>query len=211
MSADHFFSIITSAYNAGGRRRSCIRLVEDQSLGSYEHVFIDALTDLKRWGICVTVLATGNTCDHRFPEHFRDLMERFRTSGVEECFRVLGIVPYGDLLSLMRHSLAVINPSLCEGWSTTVEEAKALDKAVLLSDIAVHREQNPAKGIFFDPRNANELAERMKTHSEAHEPFAGKSNGMAYASFYKDGRLAFARGYQSIVKELCNAGQQMSN
>jgi glycosyltransferase involved in cell wall biosynthesis len=172
---------------------------------------IDALAHLKRRGISVTILATGNTRDHRFPRHFSDLMERVRISGLEECFRVLGVVPYGDLLSLMRHSLAVINPSLCEGWSTTVEEAKALDKAVLLSDIAVHREQNPAKGIFFDPRNANELAERMKTHSEAHEPFAGKNNGMTYASFYKNGRLAFAGGYQSIVKELCSARQPMSN
>jgi len=130
---------------------------------------IDALADLKSRGIRVTVLATGNARDHRFPEHFSGLMERVRTSGVEESFRVLGVVPYGDLLSLMRHSLAVINPSLCEGWSTTVEEAKALDKAVLLSDIAVHREQNPAKGIFFDPRNADELAEKIETLSEARE------------------------------------------
>ena len=168
-------------------------------------LLIDALAHLKRRGISVTVLATGNTRDHRFPEHFSDLMERVRISGLEECFRVLGVVPYGDLLSLMRHSLAVINPSLCEGWSTTVEEAKALDKAVLLSDIAVHREQNPAKGIFFDPRNADELAEKMETLSEARESPAYSSDGMTYASSYKDGRMAFASGYQSIVKELCEA------
>jgi glycosyltransferase involved in cell wall biosynthesis len=164
---------------------------------------IDALADLKRRGICVTVLVTGNTRDHRFPEHFSDLMERVRASGVEECFRVLGIVPYGDLLSLMRHSLAVINPSLCEGWSTTVEEAKALAKTVLLSDIAVHREQNPAKGIFFDPKNVRDLAEKMMALSRTHKSYADNSEEMTYASSYKDDRMAFAAGYQSIVHELC--------
>ena len=34
-----------------------------------------------------------------------------------------------------------MQPSLCEGWGTVLEDAKVLDKAVLLSDIPVHREQ----------------------------------------------------------------------
>ena len=163
---------------------------------------IDALADLKSRGIRVTVLATGNTCDHRFPEHFSGLMERVRTSGVEECFRVLGIVPYGDLLSLMRHSLAVINPSLCEGWSTTVEEAKALDKTVLLSDIAVHREQNPARGIFFDPTNARDLAEKMAALSASLESSAINSEDSGFAGSYSRNRMEFASGYQEIVLKL---------
>lgn len=161
-------------------------------------IVIDALALLQRRGLPATVLATGNTRDHRFPDHFRKLMERVRSSGVEKCFRVLGVVPYGDLLSLMRHSLAVINPSLCEGWSTTVEEAKALDKTVLLSDIAVHREQNPDKGIFFNPANAEDLAEKM-------EQLGGGSGGAAGSGFarsYAGNRAEFASGYEQIALEL---------
>lgn len=170
-------------------------------------IVVDALAHLKSCGMPATVLATGNTRDHRFPEHFSKLMERVRSSGVEEWFRVLGVVPYGDLLSLMRHSVAVINPSLCEGWSTTVEEAKALDKTVLLSDIAVHREQNPAKGIFFDPANAEDLAEKIAALSEACGPLADRIGGAGYSSSYKDDRMAFAAGYQSIVREVCGERQ----
>ena len=71
----------------------------------------------------------------------------------EKLFRPLGVVPYRDMLGLMRHAVAVINPSLFEGWSTSVEEAKSMGKAVVLSDIPVHREQAPGRGLFFDPRD----------------------------------------------------------
>ena len=60
----------------------------------------------------------------------------------------------------MRASIAVINPSLIEGWSTTVEEAKSLGVPLILSDIPVHREQNQ-EVMFFDPRSARSLAETM--------------------------------------------------
>lgn len=41
---DPFFSIITCTYNAGESLRACIRSVEEQSFGCYEHVFIDAFS-----------------------------------------------------------------------------------------------------------------------------------------------------------------------
>ena len=36
----------------------------------------------------------------------------------------LGKVPYSDLINLINQSKALINPSLFEGWSTSIEEAK---------------------------------------------------------------------------------------
>ena len=42
-------------------------------------------------------------------------------------------------------SVALLNPSHFEGWSTTVEEARALGVPMLLSDLDVHLEQ--AQGI----------------------------------------------------------------
>ena len=58
-------------------------------------------------------------------------------------------------------SLGYINPSFFEGWSTTVEEAKYRGKPILLSDLKVHREQAPAKGVFFDPNDPEDLAKKM--------------------------------------------------
>ena len=61
----------------------------------------------------------------------------------------------------MAYSAAVINPSRFEGWSTSVEEAKTFQKPLLLSDIAVHREQAPTLGHFFPVDDPLALADIM--------------------------------------------------
>ena len=62
-----------------------------------------------------------------------------------------GNVPRADVALLMRASVAMLNPSLFEGWSTTVEEAKSLGVRLVLADLPVHREQVGAAADFFDP------------------------------------------------------------
>ncbi len=129
---------------------------------------VDALALLKARGRRVSVLATGHTKDRRQPGYFEELMKKVTEVGVNEEFRVLGLVPYGDVAALMHHSIAVINPSLFEGWSTTVEEAKSMGKSVLLSDIPVHREQEPRWGTFFKPNNPAELADAIERTSQTY-------------------------------------------
>jgi glycosyltransferase involved in cell wall biosynthesis len=121
-------------------------------------VVIEALGLLGREGKRVLVLATGSIVDHRHPEYFKSLMERAKKLDVLDNFYHLGLVPGSDLAGLMRDALAIINPSFFEGWSTSVEEAKSLGKRVLLSDIPVHREQNPMQGSYFLPDDANALS-----------------------------------------------------
>lgn len=120
---------------------------------------IDALALLKQRGIDATIVCTGKPFDARMPQHFDELMAHSRAQGVEDRFRVLGVVPYWDLQGLMAHSAAVVNPSHFEGWSTSVEEAKTLQKRLLLSDIPVHREQAPQNGSFFATDDAPRLAD----------------------------------------------------
>jgi glycosyltransferase involved in cell wall biosynthesis len=69
-------------------------------------------------------------------------------------------VPRADLVQLARGALAVVQPSQFEGWSTIVELARSLGRPVLLSDLAVHREQLPA-GPFFARHSAEALAEAL--------------------------------------------------
>ena len=125
-------------------------------------VVIDAVRLLKLKGIEVTVAASGPSLDPRHPEHYETLKGRVHKGGIDRNFRFIGMVPYTDLLSLICSSVAVINPSLFEGWSTTVEEAKALKRRLILSDIDVHREQLPG-GLFFDPDSPGELASIMES------------------------------------------------
>ena len=121
-------------------------------------VVIDALALLKKRDVEVTVVCTGRTADVRRPEHFEALTRHCKDAGVAANFRVLGLVPYADMQALMRHARGVINPSGFEGWSTTVEEAKALGKRTLLSDIPVHREQAPPGACYFSPDAPETLA-----------------------------------------------------
>jgi len=122
---------------------------------------IDALKILKLQGHDFLVVATGSKEDHRNPDYYLGWMKRVHELGLENNFMALGVLPYRDVQGLMLHSIAMINPSLFEGWSTTVEESKSLGKRILLSDIPVHREQAPARGSYFKSDNPEQLAELM--------------------------------------------------
>lgn len=121
-------------------------------------VVIEALGQLRLEGKNVLILASGNTEDYLRPKYFSELMTQAKAFGVVENFIPLGLVPIIDLTALMIYSTAMINPSFFEGWSTSVEEAKSLGKLIILSDISVHREQNPSHAIYFKPEDSSELA-----------------------------------------------------
>ena len=53
----------------------------------------------------------------------------------------------------MRKAMAVIQPSLFEGWSTVVEDARALGKPMILSDFPVQIEQDPPSSDYFERNN----------------------------------------------------------
>ena len=63
----------------------------------------------------------------------------------------------------MRHAISVLNPSFFEGWSSSVEECKSLGKNMILSDIAVHREQDPPESIYFNPNNVKSLVDILRS------------------------------------------------
>ena len=80
-----------------------------------------------------------------------------------------------------------------------VEEAKSMGKAIVLSDIPVHREQAPARGFFFDPGNAADAARAM---GEAWSAFDAAEDEAAVARAAEElpGRMrSFAEAYQGIV------------
>jgi len=75
---------------------------------------------------------------------------------------ILGFVERLEQIVLLKNAAFIIQPSLFEGWGTVLEDAKVLDKTVLLSDIPVHREQMNKKCILFDPHNAEKLVELIE-------------------------------------------------
>jgi len=129
-----------------------------------------ALSILKEQGIRPQIAFTGHTIDDRNPAYFGELTELIETYGIGEQVKILGLIPRLDQVQLLRRSLAVIQPSLFEGWSTVVEDARALSKPILLSDFPVHVEQNPPYARFFTRGNHEELAELIKIAYEDLEP-----------------------------------------
>lgn len=169
-------------------------------------VVIEALRQLKDAGQPVVVVATGLMDDPRQPRHVDALMKRARGYGLEEMFRPLGVVPYAHMLGLMRDAVAVMNPSLFEGWSTSVEEAKSMGKAIILSDIPVHREQAPERGFFFDPRNAADAANAIRTAWSAFDAVADEAAAVKASSELPRRMREFAEAYQRIVLEALESG-----
>jgi glycosyltransferase involved in cell wall biosynthesis len=106
----------------------------------------------------MVLASSGSPSEHRFPGHHARLQQRVHELGLGGAFRFLGMVPSADVAQLALHSVAVVNPSLFEGWSTTVEEAKSLGVPVVLSSIAVHREQAGDRGRYFDPHSPSATA-----------------------------------------------------
>jgi len=135
-------------------------------------VVIDALTILKARGVNAVVAASGSTEEPRKSGYFGDLMKQVADRGLDENFRYLGLVPLTHVYALLRSSLALINPSRFEGWSTTVEEAKSFGVPMLLSDIPVHREQAGQAARYFSVDDPDTLANHLSSTLQRPQPFA---------------------------------------
>lgn len=164
-------------------------------------IVLRALDVLKRRGRDVRVLATGLTADYRRPGHFGELMRMRTEAGIDAQFTPLGVVPRDDLVNLARGAVALINPSLFEGWSTSVEEARSLGKRIILSDIDVHREQAPPRAAFFDPQDAEALADRMWDAWQAYDREEEARSAARAALEIPARRRVFAETYAAIVRE----------
>lgn len=124
-------------------------------------VVFQSLRLLKERGIRPFVVCTGLALDHRHPGYFDQVKERISEWGLEDQIKFCGLVPSEHVHLLVRQAICVINPSLFEGWSTTVEEAKSIGKQILLSDLPVHHEQNAPESVYFDPHSPEELAPKL--------------------------------------------------
>jgi glycosyltransferase involved in cell wall biosynthesis len=99
----------------------------------------------------------------------------------------------------------VINPSLFEGWSTTVEEAKSMGKALILSDIPTHREQTPARGHYFAPHDSECLAALLMLQWNRYDTNEEEDAIKAAGLLLKNRRRDFARRYEQIVLRFVKA------
>ena len=140
-------------------------------------IVIEALSILKGKGYDnIVVVCTGLTKDYRNQHYFDDLMSEIHSDNIENNIKILGMIPREEQLQLMKGALAVVQPSLFEGWGTVVEDAKTLQKRIVLSDIDVHKEQANADCVFFGRNNARQLADILLNIWQEKKAYVSKVN-----------------------------------
>lgn len=164
-------------------------------------VVFEAVNILKKHNLDVQIVFTGQLNDNRNKDYIIELQDYVKNNNLEDNLRILGLVDYVEVPFFIRNCVSLINPSLFEGWNTMVEEAKSIGKNIILSNLAVHREQNPLECVYFDPYNPEELAEILR------EKWQNSEGGPDYeleeqARIHLKGRVEnFAKTYEEIVLE----------
>jgi len=75
----------------------------------------------------------------------------------------------------------------------------------LLSDIKVHREQQPPGGIYFDPDDAAGLADAMLRCRDAEDPALRRRMADAARRQLAARRAEFARNFEACMLECIDA------
>nr|WP_321410889.1 glycosyltransferase [uncultured Carboxylicivirga sp.] len=106
---------------------------------------------------------SGKEEDYRVPDYPQKLKETVFDLKIEDRARFLGFISKQELNVLVNVSIAIIQPSLFEGWSTTIEEAKCYNKFIIASDINVHKEQlsNYPNKAFFKAQSEDDLKDKI--------------------------------------------------
>lgn len=155
-------------------------------------ILFKALAKLKKNGHPVNFVVTGKMpakVNSPYIQYLYDLIEKYR---LKKYVYFLGVIPRNDQLGLMKYSKAVIQPSLFEGWSTVIEDAKSLQVPVIASNLDVNIEQLGDAGKYFDPHNESELAGILASH---------RKNGDRIYDDYHGRVRAFAQNFLKMFHD----------
>jgi glycosyltransferase involved in cell wall biosynthesis len=175
-------------------------MVANQIWAHKNHILVlAALARLKAQGhpplrLCLT----GSESDYRVAGYADHLRARAADWGVADQVAFLGFIPRADQLALMKGADYVLQPSLFEGWSTVIEDAKAMGQVVAASDLAVHAEQLPVNGHFFARHDPGALA-RLMARLQAAPPRAVPVDYAVARAGFGTGFLAAAARVQPGV------------
>ncbi|WP_017260218.1 glycosyltransferase [Pedobacter arcticus] len=160
-------------------------------------IILKAIKHLKDNGQEVNVIFTGNVSgSFESQVYYKTLTDFIETHNLSTNAILLGFVDREIQLNLLLNATAVIQPSLFEGWSTIVEDAKFLNKSLIISDLKIHREQLEKYEVqYFDPSNEIDLA----THLNLTIDKGNESKNIS--SNYRENSISFAKKFMAILQE----------
>jgi glycosyltransferase involved in cell wall biosynthesis len=157
-------------------------------------VVLKALKKVLEKNIPIHIAFTGREDDHRNKEYIKTIKTFIKKQKLENNMSILGFIPREEQLKLMKESIAIIQPSKFEGWSTVVEDAKALNKYIVLSNLAVHKEQIEYNASFFAPDNEDTLSEILADLIKVHP--------VVEANNYSENIKLFAKNFMSLAYKI---------
>jgi len=155
---------------------------------------LKALHLLKSKSRKIKVVFTGAAADLRNPEFYQSILAFAQDNDLNENALFLGLIPRAEQLCLLKNALAVIQPSLFEGWSTIVEDAKSMNQFIVASHIEVHQEQlaDYPNYAFFNPEDPASLATQLERVAQ------GPVNRTAYN--YQERIKQFGKNFIGIME-----------
>jgi glycosyltransferase involved in cell wall biosynthesis len=163
---------------------------------------IRAMSILKQRGHHdITLVLCGMPKDTRDVAHGERILRLIRDCGLNEQVRVLGYLPRADVVALMRRAMGIVQPSRFEGWSALVEEARTLGKPLIVSDLRVHREQNPPRARYFPCGDADALAAALSDLWKNGEPGPNHEIEQSATEEATDRGLSFGRRFIQVARE----------
>jgi glycosyltransferase involved in cell wall biosynthesis len=137
-------------------------LIANQFWPHKNHMLVlEALRQVVQQHDDFVIVMTGKQSTYRDKKYFVTLEKFILQNNLKGHVKMTGFISREDQLVLMKNAMAIIQPSLFEGWSTVIEDCKALGKYVIASDLDVNKEQLSSNVSFFGRNNSRELAAHM--------------------------------------------------
>lgn len=195
---NHYENCVLQKHNLQGKKYVYIA---NQFWKHKNHIVVlEAIRELisGRIDINLEFVFTGKLREPRFPEYIKMIRLYFEDIDLQSHIKNLGFLERNEQIVIMKNAEFVIQPSLFEGWGTVVEDAKVLDKTILLSDIPVHQEQKNEKCILFDPHDPVALANLIRQESlkEHHDDIE-----KGIADMYLRAK-EYSKGFEQLLKDL---------
>lgn len=158
---------------------------------------ISAVKLLKDNGIEIVVAFSGKEHDHRAPDHSDKLRNKVEELGLANNVRFLGFIPRDDQMVIFQRASCIVQPSLFEGWSTVIEDAKSVSQYVIASNLPANIEQAKENIEFFEASNPKALAVLLEKYALTPPP----RQTLDYGKHQQE----FADSFMGVVDSVMNA------
>ena len=150
-----------------------------------QQVAVEAVYKLQKdFNRDIKIIFSGKMSGAAQIEYFSSLKEYAIKNDIAGNIVFLGFIDRKEQLLIMKHALAVIQTSLFEGWSTVIEDAKAMNQNIIVSNLPVHIEQLHEKAIYFDPHDSNALAAALMQFEKKPVEFDYEKNKIKFATAF---------------------------